>query len=112
MGQEKPAVYLEKRQSQGIWGGLWCLPVQVMTPSSNEAFINTFNLDKNDVIHLEPFKHTFTHFHLQVHGIKIALEAPHPSLNEMHWFHEQDLVHVGLPKPIKTLLDQFWSSSF
>jgi A/G-specific adenine glycosylase len=108
MKKEKPAVYLEKRPNTGIWGGLWSVPVLETEINLKAHLENIYHLFDQVTQSLPPFRHTFTHFHLNIHATLIPLAVPHSSLNELHWFHEEDLIHLGLPKPIKTLLTDFW----
>lgn len=110
MQREKPAIYLEKRPSQGIWGGLWSLPTLENDTYVKTHLENSYQLFDQTIQTLPPFRHTFTHFHLNIHAIYIPLTHPLSQLNELHWFHEEDMIHLGLPKPIKTLLSDFWGT--
>lgn len=100
--EAKPAIYLEKRPHKGIWGGLWCLPLH-----AEESLLEESSFFQ----HLPPFKHTFTHFHLMIHVAYTSFAQDCAIMpKEGCWFHEQDLEHLGLPRPIKTVLSTFWQT--
>lgn len=89
-------VLLEKRQDKGLWGGLWVLP--------QEQNINgeTFTA----------FRHTFTHFHLDIKVIKSKdLPVNLKTSDKRQWFGPKALQLVGLPQPIAKTLDRFFKVS-
>ncbi len=95
------ATWLEKRPSKGIWAGLYCLPVF----ESRDAIEAV--LPANAHPHLqdgEPFLHVLTHKDLHLHPV--AVEVPGDALRAEQggWFAPDDLVRLGLPAPIRRLL--------
>lgn len=105
------AVYLERRPTRGIWGGLWCLP-EFETVSAAYAFVrNHFTADEN-ALELGVIEHSFTHFDLQIQPLEFTLLAcgaarvmePDREL----WYkvtHKSASPRIGLPAPIKSLLE-------
>lgn len=107
-------VLLERRPPTGIWGGLWSLPEASSgrDPLEIRSRVESFG----DVISLghEPgFTHGFTHFVLHADVVHAHLrETAHggrpthlasPS-ESMRWVEQADVLELGLPAPIRTLL--------
>ena len=70
------SVLLEQRPQQGIWGGLWN-PPERSAETSVEGFLNSQGIadsDVNQVRYKEGFRHTFSHFHLDIEPIYIDLK--------------------------------------
>ena len=78
-------VLLEQRPQQGIWGGLWN-PPERSAETSVEAFLNSQGVQDSDVTQVqykEGFRHTFSHFHLDIEPIYIELKkAPSMMVQE------------------------------
>jgi len=61
------AIYLEKRPSEGLWGGLWSLPSLDLTACPATYVRETHALDSQNSMILPMIKHTFSHFKLHLH---------------------------------------------
>ncbi len=99
-------VLLEQRPLKGIWAGLWSLP-EFSDHKELEKFLKKTLLVQNFTRQvLEPFIHTFTHFHLQISPMLVILrQAPSlPEKTRFSWVNAQGLTQRGLPAPIKKLL--------
>ncbi|MGA0734661.1 MAG: A/G-specific adenine glycosylase [Steroidobacteraceae bacterium] len=105
------AVYLERRPTRGIWGGLWCLP-EFETDSAATAFVRNHFTVAADAVKLGVIEHSFTHFDLQIQPVEFAITTdvatrvmePEREL----WYklsHESASLRIGLPAPIKVLLE-------
>lgn len=102
-------LYIEKRPPSGIWGSLWSLP---------EA---SHNLDESEIVHHcrenlfiecsvssygNSFKHTFSHYHLVLHPIKLDYINSIPNVRELTQSRWLKGAHqLGLPAPIKVYVD-------
>jgi A/G-specific adenine glycosylase len=106
-------VCLEKRPSSGIWGGLWSLPSIDMETNPKNYLKNHFGISNGEFHPFNSFKHTFTHFHLILHTL-VCNHASFTQLDETktpyEMFSQQGLQAIGLPKPIKTILTQWFES--
>lgn len=81
---------LERRPEQGIWGGLWCLPMSASTEKHPGA-------QRLAVIH-----HGFSHYDLDLTPLRLRGRAkPGP---QQRWATLTQALALGLPAPIKTLL--------
>jgi len=78
-------VLLEQRPQQGIWGGLWN-PPERSAETSVETFLDSQGVTDSDVTQVqykEGFRHTFSHFHLDIEPIYIDLnKAPSMMVQE------------------------------
>ncbi len=97
-----------KRPSKGIWGGLWSLPEF----DSIISAIEWCNVNQLPVIHsqsLAPQRHTFSHYHLDFSTLIIQTENPINIVmeaNQSVWYKMADIGQLGLPAPIKLLIQQ------
>jgi A/G-specific adenine glycosylase len=98
---------LEKRPPSGIWGGLWSLPELPPGCDPARACADGYPLVAGSVHVLPGFRHTFTHFRLHGEVIVAELAAPLPPADPdlQRWARHDDLCHLGLPAPIRTLLE-------
>ncbi|MCL1078289.1 adenine DNA glycosylase [Parashewanella spongiae] len=71
---EHKKVLLKQRPSEGIWGGLWCFP-EFSTSDELQTHIQNHNLTKVKQQKLSSFRHTFSHFHLDVSATLINLNS-------------------------------------
>ncbi|HVZ44579.1 MAG TPA: A/G-specific adenine glycosylase [Ramlibacter sp.] len=90
------AVWLQKRASEGVWAGLYCMPVFDDRGSLFEA------LGTTDVQEGPPFVHVLTHKDLHLHPVH-ALVRKAPG-GEGAWFGAEAWPELGLPAPIRKLL--------
>ena len=70
-------VLLEQRPANGLWGGLWN-PLERPNDSELEALLNQQGIPASavDRSHTAPsFRHTFTHFHLDIEPIYVFLTS-------------------------------------
>ncbi|OGT06347.1 MAG: A/G-specific adenine glycosylase [Gammaproteobacteria bacterium GWF2_41_13] len=93
-------ILLEKRPPKGIWGGLWCLPLFETMSSLKKHY------QQNKTKKLPPFRHTFTHFHLDIVPIMIALPLSFTLEKQERFFSLSDALKQGIPAPIKKILSE------
>ncbi len=101
-------ILLEKRPEQGIWGSLWSFP-QCETLNEIEQWLDKHQYQHHNNKQFYPeFRHSFSHYHLQITPVKIQVEAPHQIMDDNHfiWFNRKKPLKLGMPTPIKKLLSQ------
>ncbi|MCX7089468.1 MAG: A/G-specific adenine glycosylase [Methylococcales bacterium] len=101
-------ILLEKRPSSGLWGGLWVFP-QVANLDEIEAWLHAQQLTSTTPIRLwQPFRHTFSHYHLQVKPVHIAVNTLSQQVDpELYcWYSADKNRALGLPSPVVRLLRQ------
>ncbi|NVJ50245.1 MAG: A/G-specific adenine glycosylase [Gammaproteobacteria bacterium] len=101
-------VLLEKRPSQGIWGGLWCLPEAPLDTNDRDlaAAIAT-PIACESVCALPSFRHTFSHYHLHIHPRLLSVaQKPNAVMDSdrWQWQDRRRLDELGMPSPIVQLL--------
>lgn len=102
-------VYLQKRPAQGIWGGLWSLPQLDGKPNKKrirEFCLTELHLPVSKLSTQASFRHTFSHYHLEIHPVLIQTTMPAKVMecSDQIWYNPDDPAAVGLPKPIQTIL--------
>ena len=95
---------LEKRPPTGIWGGLWSFP-QCTTQNDIQRWCTLKDISINDKQILAPFRHTFSHYHLDIQPILIHTQQKHNIMNagQYLWYNHQQ--SIGLAAPVKKLLN-------
>lgn len=105
------SVLLEKRPSKGVWGGLYCFPE--MPKNQHEGIhllLRRYSLPPSIVMSkevLRGFRHTFSHYHLNIAHILIKLShIPEMGLEEgiWLWYNSTRPIHIGLASPVSKLL--------
>ncbi|MEO8935196.1 MAG: A/G-specific adenine glycosylase [Burkholderiaceae bacterium] len=104
------SVFVERRPPVGIWGGLWSLPE--MAADTGDAAMADAVARFGAAVSFERtpgFVHGFTHFVLHAEIVRVTLdesvamcESPLPSTR---WISFDALASVGLPAPVRTLLE-------
>lgn len=90
--------WLAPRPPRGIWAGLYCPPVQMQPVGSDVLGSNA------DVKALAVVTHALTHRELQLHPVVIRGAEPSSS-PQGAWFGHDEWQRLGLPAPIRRLLD-------
>jgi len=101
------AVLMEKRPPSGIWGGLWCF-YEIEDICQLDKLLKSVNLISIKQFQLASFKHSFSHFHLNILPIIVDCEQNNTQeVNEnakQQWYNLQQSVSVGLAASTKKLL--------
>jgi A/G-specific adenine glycosylase len=111
---ESHQVLLYKRPPDGIWGSLYSLPespnnktipqLRSLGSESNDQAIGIEN-----AIVMDPIRHTFSHYHLDIQPIRLAINPDKLTVGnseEWLWYPLNQSVEVGLAAPVKKLLSQ------
>lgn len=110
--KNKQSVLLEKRPPTGIWGGLWSLPEIMGQPSFTEIerfCLQRFQCAITLIQSGKTFRHTFSHFHLDITSVIVIAKNIKSKLMEdaqQIWYKLHEPIPVGLPAPIKLLLTE------
>ncbi|HVO48215.1 MAG TPA: A/G-specific adenine glycosylase [Steroidobacteraceae bacterium] len=110
--KEDGSVLLERRPDTGIWGGLWCLP-EFDTASAASVYVGqTLRAADAQPKPMAIVEHAFTHFDLSITPLLTncagAAKGVMDSIPTV-WYNARDPARIGLPAPIKTLLDNLTS---
>ena len=111
-------VFLERRPERGIWGGLWCLP-EFTSESACLAYArNHFRQTASEPAErLGTIAHAFTHFDLEIRPLRLRGCIPTAVMEsqESLWYNArrpEGAARVGLPAPVKELLDGLTTGHF
>ena len=101
---DRGELMLEKRPSQGIWGGLWRLPE--LAPGADAAghCRERFGFITLARQALPRFTHSFTHFKLHIHPVQLQLVPRHGTPPGQIWLPLADALDAALPAPVRTLV--------
>lgn len=99
-------VFLEQRPQVGIWGGLYCFP-QFNSETLMSEWLSTHGLSVKPTA-LTSFKHTFSHFHLQIFPWRVDLLNGKSLMDEGRglWYNLYHPQLVGLATPVERLLHE------
>jgi len=110
LANQQHKIQLQQRPHKGIWGGLWSLP----------EFASLVELQSHLALqgmqpHAKPLpqiKHAFSHYKLTIHPYLVELPANHGHIQEstlVKWYASKQMDTIGLPSPIKDILQQYWA---
>jgi len=97
-------VLLQQRPPTGIWGGLYSFP----ETTDLRDLPSGWQLKTDSVIPLEPVRHTFSHYHLEI--TPILIDASNLDFNTLMedkvslWYNSDQPTEIGLAAPVKRLL--------
>jgi A/G-specific adenine glycosylase len=106
---EQGEILLEKRPPAGIWGGLWSFPECPTDETIGNYCQQRYACRVSDQTALTTFRHTFSHFHLDITPVKLTITGWEPSVMETPptlWYHANQKNKVGLAAPVKKLLSE------
>ncbi len=100
-------VLLQRRGPQGVWSGLWSLPEAADIDAAWRDAQRYARID--DAQALAPFTHVFSHYKLRIEPLLFdGATAPHAIADnpELRWCDASELAALGLPAPVRKLLQQ------
>ena len=105
-------ILLEQRPPSGLWGGLWCPPEIIDRRKLKPALVER-GLDGTRARAMPGFRHTFSHFHLDITPLRLKVQhrppraavriAEHPP---GRWVDPAKPGRLGLAAPVSKLLDK------
>ncbi len=115
-------ILLEQREAKGLWGGLYVFP-QFENTEELKRSLSERNLQVSQ--QLIAFRHTFSHFHLDITPILVDLDLQKNPQNQPlvvqencgnyrlsvsstanYWYDLQLPSEIGLATPVKRILDE------
>lgn len=100
---------MEKRPSYGIWGGLWSFP-ECSTTADIQYWCERRNFQIKKMESWPSFRHTFSHFHLDITPVHIAIKKrPYKIMasDTQVWYTIEQPAMGGFASPVKRLLETF-----
>jgi len=101
---------LHKRPSQGLWGGLWSFP-ECSEPEIGNKLLDLCIAEDAKKTQLPTFRHTFTHFHLDISPLVVKSDSKHQTnvISESEsslWYSTEKPQEIGLTRPVTKILAQ------
>lgn len=102
------SILLEKRPPSGVWASLWSLPeFEDRAALCNWLAQHRMGL-RADMTELEPFRHTFSHFHLNVTPVLAQTGSGQLIMDSAsHVWFQGGKPPGGFAAPVKSLLDSY-----
>jgi len=101
------SILLQRRPNCGVWGGLWC-PPEFAAPDGARAFAaSALCAGLSEPQRLATISHSFTHFDLTITPLLAACPDPAAVMDTAHmlWYNPRAPAPLGLPAPVKALLE-------
>ncbi|MTH48147.1 A/G-specific adenine glycosylase [Intestinirhabdus alba] len=105
--QHQNEVLLTQRPPSGLWGGLYCFP-QFADEASLRDWLAQRHIPADTLTQLNAFRHTFSHFHLEVVPLWLPVSSFSSCMDEVNalWYNLAQPPSVGLAAPVERLLQQ------
>ena len=103
---ENGNVLLERRPPVGIWGGLWSLPAD----DDGQPIPQRLGISNHPLVSLEALQHQLTHIEMTIHpliGHTEMLSSGVECTADQRWFSWQEWPALGLPQPVRHLLETY-----
>jgi A/G-specific adenine glycosylase len=100
-------ILLEKRPPSGVWAGLWIFPQADAGADAVAHCRDVLGLDATLTERWREYRHTFSHYHLDITPLRLQLNAPATRIAEAErflWYDLRDPAAVGLAAPVLKLL--------
>jgi A/G-specific adenine glycosylase len=105
--------WLEKRPATGIWGGLFCFPELPAPEACRDWCLDRWGMDPHSIEPWQPFRHTFSHYHLDIQPVLATLPRLPEAIMEAPdrlWYNRRQPPAIGLAAPVARLLDRLDSN--
>lgn len=105
---ETSRVLLQRRPPTGVWASLWSLPEADDHETAREWFVAHLQGEYDQAQILAPIAHAFTHYRLQLQPLRwsgLGLRTAIGDNDDLRWVARHELVSLGIPAPIRKLLE-------
>ena len=102
-------VLLQRRPPTGVWASLWSLPEQADITAAREWFDRHAHGDFDTARAGDAIVHGFSHYRLHIHPHRLANVRPRDAVgdnDELRWAARAELHAIGLPAPVRRLLER------
>jgi A/G-specific adenine glycosylase len=105
--REDGSVLLERRPESGVWGGLWCLPEFGTSTDALSYAGASLQRVEGEPCTLGRVEHAFTHFDLVITPLLVRCSGSAGAVRDAEnvWYDTRMPARVGLPAPVKSLLE-------
>ena len=102
-------VLLQRRPPSGVWASLWSLPEHAELDEARRWFRRHVDGEFESARAMDELNHGFSHFRLRIRPSHIAAHGPRACVSDapdMHWASRSELASLGLPAPVRKLLQR------
>lgn len=106
---EQGELLLKKQPSSGIWASLWIFPQLDTSVDATEFCKDQLQLEVTPGDELKAFRHTFSHYHLDIQPVYLRTGSPESVIMEgdgQLWYNRQRPQAIGLAAPVKKLIQR------
>lgn len=105
-------LFLQKRPTSGIWGGLWCPPEISIGIDVSAYCSKQWRIRVDTLYELPLLNHQFTHFKLRIYPKLLTTRSENPTLSDNSiWIYPSEALERGIPTPVRKLLQRTFSLS-
>jgi A/G-specific adenine glycosylase len=100
-------ILLEKRPQSGIWAGLWSFPETGVEEPLDKACFALSGSQPVDALSLAERRHTFSHYHLDIHPQLVTVNNPASGVMDSDrfvWYKPGQIKSLGVAAPVARLL--------
>lgn len=108
--RDREFILLEKRPPAGVWANLWGFPEykdEFLLHQIKKFIAASFHFEIKKIQKLDAFRHTFSHFHLDILPV-LAVGTRKKNFvqenNRFLWYDLNNPAEIGLPAPVKKLI--------
>lgn len=101
-------ILLARRTGKGVWNGLWSLPEAVDHDEARALLASHARADFDAGEQLPVFEHVFSHYRLHIEPLRWRIadnDATAGDNADLRWQPRARLHELGLPAPVKKLLE-------
>jgi len=101
-------VLLQRRPPTGVWAGLWSLPESADRDAASRWHESHLCGDFGAAEALAPVPHAFTHYRVALHPLRWRDARPRDAVRDnpdLRWFERAQLGRLGIPAPVRRLLE-------
>ena len=102
-------VLLQRRPPTGVWAALWSLPQHEDLDDARAWFERHVDGDFTTARALPAREHGFSHYRLRIHPHRIPVNGLRATVGDnadLRWASRPDLDAIGLPAPVRKLLQE------
>ncbi|HEY1069147.1 MAG TPA: A/G-specific adenine glycosylase [Thermomonas sp.] len=102
-------VLLQRRPPTGVWAALWSLPQHEDLTEAQAWFERHVDGDLTAARPLPALEHGFSHYRLRIHPRRVSVNGLRATVGDnadLRWATRPDLDAIGLPAPVRKLLQE------
>jgi A/G-specific adenine glycosylase len=100
-------ILLERRPPTGVWARLWSVPQGEDLAQASHALNGRHSPESDRLTLLPEFTHAFSHYRILVTPMLLQIDNPEARIADSPdqvWYAHHELIELGLPAPVRTLL--------